>query len=143
MGAEIAVMYNVPDPNDASKKRILRVPIEDVDQLPKTRVLFIIVSQKDPQNPRLNGNRRMAEAHGKDRYCFVFRKEWFLLYGWDDGDFKWRRHLIKPWAEASTVKPDHLPLSPASVVFEGEQLGEGDQDPLWIAAYDQFMEEMH
>jgi len=143
MTAEVAVMYSREDPARAGKHLVRRVPIEDVDLLPKTGVLFIVVSQLDSVNPRLNGARRMSEAWGKDRYALVVRREWHLLYGFDDGDFQWRRHAVEPFAEASSVTPDHLPLSVPSVTFEGAQLGTGPDDPLWIAALKQFNEELH
>ena len=143
MTAEIVVMYASEDPNRAGKRLVVRVPLEDVDQLDKTGVLFIIISQLDDVAPRLNGRRRMAEKYGYDRYTLVTKNKWFLLHGFDDGDFKWRRHLGDPFAADATVKPDHLPLVASSVTFEGSQYGESPNSPEWVAAVAQFQEEMH
>lgn len=136
-------MYKDEDVDRPGKRLVHRVALEDVDEIPKEGVLFIVVSQLDPDMPRLNGRRRMAESHSHDRYALIVKKEWFLLYGWDDGDYEWKRHAVNPWAEASTTIPDHLPLSPATINFEGSQLGDNPESPEWLAAVDQFNKELH
>lgn len=143
--ADIVVMYDEVDPLRPTKRLIVRVEIDQVDTLPKTNVLFIIVSQRDVIDPVLNGRRRMAEAWGKDFYTFMLKRDEFMLLGHDDGYLIWRLHRFtgNPFSEGASQRPDRLPLSPASTAFSGSMLGSSPSDPAWLAAIDQFEEEMH
>jgi len=120
------------------KFKVYRNAIDEIDDIPRHGVLFIIISCVDPVRPRLNGRRRLYEAHSKDRYTLIVRKNNVMLAGWDDGQFEWKG-LADPWAEASTVKPDHLPLAHPAITFEGVQIAPDE----WKKAIKQFMDEMH
>ena len=135
MTAELVVMTSE---RDGDKFRVYRTPIDDVDSIPRTGVLFVIISCEDLVKPRLNGRRRLCEAHGRDWYTLVVRGENVMLAGWDDGDFVWKK-IVDPWVEASTTRPDHLPLVHPAITFKGEFVEKGE----WEKALKQFNDEMH
>ncbi len=135
MGAELVVMT---DEHDGDKFRVYRRPLDQLDDIPRTGTLFIIVSCEDAARPRLNGRRRLVEAHGRDRYAVVLRGGMVMLRSWDDGDIEWKR-LNDPWAESATTRPDHLPLVRAAITFAGILLPAVE----WQRAVAQFNEEMH
>ena len=134
MSAELVVMTSE---KVGDKFKVYRKPLDDIDDIPRTGILFIIISCEDKDRPRLNGRRRLCEAKCHDWYTLIIRKNNVMLAGWDDGDFEWKR-LTDPWAESATTKPNHLPLAKA-ITFEGIFI----QPDEWKKAVDQFMTEMH
>lgn len=131
---EIAVM--------TSDLIIHREFINNVDNLPIDDILFLIVSCLDDKNPRLNGRRRLLEAYGNDHYSLLVRHGWVMVYGWDDGDFEWKRFQTDTPFKELTL-PDHLPLSNYAYNFNGGQLGDTPEHPDWLAALEKFQVEMH
>ena len=134
MSAELVVMTSE---RVGDKFKIYRAPLDAIKHIPRTGILFIIVSCEDTKKPRLNGRRRLCQKCGRDWYTLIVRKNHVMLSGWDDGDFEWKR-LSDPWAEEATTKPDHLPMA-HSITFEGIFI-EPDE---WKKAIAQFMAEMH
>jgi len=135
MAAELVVMTSE---KVGDKFKVYRVPLDEIDDIPRHGVLFIIISCEDTVRPRLNGRRRLCEAHGRDYYTLIVRKNNVMLAGWDDDDFVWKG-LVDPWAEKSTTKPDHLPMAHPAITFEGKFLHKDE----WQKAIKQFNEEMH
>ena len=134
MTAELVVMTSE---KVNGRFKVYRAPLNIIDHIPRTGVLFIIVSCEDGVKPRLNGRRRLCESSGHDWYTFIVQGNNVLLAGWDDGDFVWHG-LDEPWAESSTVRPDHLPMA-RGTTFKGEGIGPEE----WQQAITQFMDEMH
>lgn len=68
-----------------------RVPISDIDQLPKDNVLFISI-QTDLREGK---EKNISSCFGFDNYAIAQKRDnsddWFMLFGWDEGDFVWRR----------------------------------------------------
>lgn len=130
---ELAVMYK-----DLS---IVRVDFDSVDTLVKSEVLFIIASEIDAVNPRLNGKRRVAEIHGWNHYLFLRRRDNFLLTGWDDGMWEWHREDT-PFARDALTPLTQPPVTRyMGVTFEGPDT-ELDSAG-WQVALAKFQAEMH
>lgn len=105
----IEVMY--------SDLRSQRVPIEEIDELPKDNVLFITVLAPD-QEGKL---KRLVARFEFDHYSFGVRKrggvDWVMLFGWDDDDFVWRK-TANPWNPVGRLD-EGPPLGCLHVVFNG------------------------
>jgi hypothetical protein len=123
-----------------------RVPVEEVDKLPKTGVLAIILSCQDSDNPRVTidgvGYRRLTQKAGYDFY--------YLLKYWDDGSWwygfegrdsenlvAFRKDSAKPFADGS-LRVEHPRYNCWSLVFEGQNV----DDETWAEAKTTF-KEMH
>ena len=131
---ELVVMT---DEWDGDKHKVYRTPVNDNDNIPRSGILFMVISCEDTVRPRLNGRRRLCEAHGKDWYTLIVRGQHVMLPGWDDGDLVWY-NLDNPWAEETRVIPDHIPMA-HGITFKGKRI----PDDEWLQAIDQFMAEMH
>jgi len=119
------------------KFKVYRTPLHENDSIPRTGILFMVISVEDSVKPRLNGRRRLCESCAHDYYTLIVRKNHVLLAGWDQFQFVWKG-LVDPWLEASTTHPDHLPMARA-ITFEGVLVSKDD----WLKAVDQAMAEMH
>ncbi|MBU1173011.1 MAG: hypothetical protein KKD44_25905 [Proteobacteria bacterium] len=93
-----------------------RVPIDEIDTLPKDSVLFISVLASDGEKFR-----RLTASFSFDHYALCRRKsggvDWIMLSGWDDGDFIWRK-AANPWNPAGRLD-EGPPLGCMHVVFNG------------------------
>jgi len=71
--------------------KIKKVPIEEIDSLPKDGVLFIKLVT-DTREGKLAG---ISMSHSLDNYAVLHKIEkkadWYMLTGWDDDQFIWRR----------------------------------------------------
>ena len=134
MNAELVVMTSE---KVDGRFKIYRAPIDNIDHIPRAGILFIVVSCSDDIKPRLNGRRRLCQSCGHDWYTFIVQGRKVLLAGWNDGDFEWHS-LDNPWAESSTIRPDHLPMA-RGITFKGKRI----PDDEWQQAITQFMDEMH
>jgi len=120
------------------KFKIYRKALDDLDDIPRTGVLFIAISCEDSVKPRLNGRRRLCQSSGRDWYTLIVRKNNAMLAAWDDGDFEWKR-LTDPWDESATTKPDHLPMSGSPITFRGVWIDTEE----WHKALEQCNNELH
>jgi len=94
-----------------------KVALEEIELLPKSNVLFILITNPDEIGKTAN----VESCSGFDHYAFCKKRtmgtEWIMLFGWDDGEFVWRR-LIKPH-ERGADEQVNPPLGYMHVVFDG------------------------
>ena len=122
-----------------------RVPVEEAHKLRTDGVLFIILSAEDGERPRLNGCRRVAEAHDSDNYMLarlhLNGRSWIMLDGWDDGRFVFKNEE-DPFkgdcrgCESMSRKP---PFGVYHVTFSGVTV----PADIWQEALKLFESEMH
>jgi len=83
MTVEVEVLY--------ANMTTQRAPFDQVDTLPKSQVLSIVVQTDQERGKKKN----IAWSHGFDHYALCqkedARQKWISIIGWDDGDFTWRR----------------------------------------------------
>lgn len=100
-----------------------RVPVGLVADIPKDRVLMIILSAPHPTAPRSQGNSRVAQATGKDFYCLVHKyrdaDHWFMLDGWDATELTTFHRVDHPFAVTSTEVAGSPPFQGLASVFTG------------------------
>ena len=93
-----------------------KVALDDIDQLPKSNVLFILVTCDKEEGKLAN----IAFKSGFDFYALGRKRsaghDWIMLFGWDDDDFVWRKTL-HPHDPGGRV-PVIAPLGCMHVVFE-------------------------
>ena len=150
---EIEVMYG--------DLTTVRVPIAQVARLPRTGVLFMILSAETTEAMSrrvINGKhyRRCSEEYGWDHYAYEFYTgegdPSHLLYGWDDRGFDWVSDPNpfgvldlppRPGTPALPHPDDKINLPPwmqgSALVFSGIQLERAG----WDAAVKKFDAEMH
>ncbi len=136
MTIHIEIMYA-----DFSRRRVY---IDQAHTLPRTDVLFIIVSAPDTIRPRKNGYRRVLQVYGLDWYFFLRGNGKLLLHGWHDHEWV-AKSEADPFADVSIspaqhflTKPPGLPAN--AVVFEGLKI----DDTVWLEqAIPLFDAEMH
>jgi len=79
----ITVLYS-----DLTSKK---VPIDQIDTLPKDNVLFIKLSTDTREGKLAN----ISQVYGFDNYALLQKRDvsddWYMLYGWNEDDFIWRR----------------------------------------------------
>jgi len=113
-----------------------KVSLDAIDSLPKDNVLFIAVTNSLESGKKAN----ITTCFGFDHYAFCQKTHmgstWVLLFGWDDGDYKWRR-LLNPH-ESGSIEQVNPPLGCMHVVFDGVHV----DDSRWKSALDDFHKEM-
>ena len=63
------------------------VPVDEVDTLEKSGVLFVLLSTIEA-----HGERRVVQGlSGLDKYVLLRQPGWAFLWGWIDADFTWRK----------------------------------------------------
>lgn len=112
MSIEVEVLYA-----DLSRAT---VPIEGIEALSQDGVLAIVVRDSAVEGKKRN----IAEIHGFDHYAFCERtamgQPWIALFGWDDGDFMWRRtsnHL-----DIDARDKVDLPFGCMHMIFRGQDV---------------------
>ena len=103
----ITVLYK-----DLSKKTC---HMHDIGDLPKDNVLFIKLSTDTREGKLAN----ISQINGFDNYAVLHKKDgtsdWYMLCGWDEDDFIWRRECN----DCNNRVPVDLPIGRMHVKFEG------------------------
>lgn len=124
----IKVMY--------SNLSIKRELLEDIDQLPKDNVLFILVEDTEREGKLKN----ITSCSGFDNYAFCQRRDssqdWVLLFGWDEDDYIWRRTSKCDGCRDRLVVD--APIGINHVLFRGGSVSQ----EVWPAARAKFDSEM-
>ncbi len=128
MSLMVEMMYQ-----DLSRRR---VSLSNRAALPRTGVLFIILSAPDTERPRLNGYRRVAEKFGTDWYWLGELDGAAQVNGWDDRDFRWVP-LDDPFNPLRESQPPWL--DPEALIFEGGYL----KPEAWERAKAVYYADMH
>lgn len=110
--------------------------LEDIDRLPKDKVLFLLVEDDEREGKLKN----IAACDGFDSYALCRRRDnahdWVMLFGWDEDDYIWRR------TDACVACEDRLvvdaPIGVMHTVFRG---GSVSQEK-WAEAKVKFDKEM-
>jgi hypothetical protein len=109
---EVEVLYA-----DLSRKT---VPLDQLDILLKSEVLAIVV-RTDEETGKL---RNIAFSHGFAKYALCQKQDggqpWIMLFGWDDGDFKWRR--LSNSHDIDALREVPMPIGCLHVIFEGQSV---------------------
>lgn len=104
--------------------------LDRIGQLPKDKVLFILIEDDEKEGKRKN----ITSCFGFDHYALCQKRDksqdWVMLFGWDEGDFVWRSTTSREVVSA--------PIGVMHVVFHGVNV---PQD-VWKAAEKIFNEEM-
>jgi len=103
-----------------------KVPVEEIDTLPKDDVLFIKLST-DLREGKLANISQKSEF---DNYAYLSKHnggvDWHMLYGWDEDDYIWRRECTD--CENRVVVD--APIGTMHVVFRGAAVSQED----WVKA---------
>ena len=87
-----------------------KVPIDQIDTLPKDDVLFIKLS---------SDARNISQIIGYDNYAVLKKHtegdDWFMLYGWDTDEYIWRREC----SECENREVVDAPIGTMHVIFRG------------------------
>ncbi len=112
MSIEVEVLYA-----DLTTRR---VPLDQVDILPKSEVISIVVQTDQETGKRKN----ITWKFGFDHYALCQKEDmgqkWVALLGWDDGDFVWRR-LTNTHDIDARIEAD-LPIGCLNVIFRGQSV---------------------
>lgn len=126
MTIEIEVLYE-----DLKRQK---ETLENINNLPKDNVLFIIATTTEREGKLGN----LSSISGYDNYGLCQKNEsgheWIMLFGWDDGDYVWKREC----ETCENRQEVDIPLGCWSVIFRGRQVSEG----AWQSAKDVFNNEM-
>ncbi len=91
--------------------------LEEIDQLPKDNVLFILIRTDEEEGALAN----ISFAHSKDNYALCTKRnqsaDWVMLFGWDDDDFVWRKTTCVHCPGSKLIA--NPPLGVMHVVFRG------------------------
>lgn len=113
---EVEVLYV-----DLSRQR---VPLDQVDTLPKDKVLAIIVQTDEEEGKKRN----IVWKFGFDHYALCQRETegqpWVMLHGWDDGDYIWRR--LSNTQDADGRREVDAPLGCMNVIFRGQSVTDAE-----------------
>lgn len=97
---------------DLSRKH---APIGEAGTLPKDNVLFILVYT----DQREGKERNISSCFGFDNYALLQKQgngdNWFMLFGWDEDGFIWRRECVD--CENRVVVD--APIGTMHVIFRG------------------------
>ena len=89
------------------------VPVDGVDTLEKSGVLFVLLTTVDE-----NGERKVVQGLSSlDRYVLLRQPGWAFLWGWMDGDFTWRK--VTNGAETSQAIEPAFTFKFPAVEFQG------------------------
>jgi len=95
--------------------KIKQVPIAKIDSLPKDGVLFIKL-KTDTREGKLAG---ISMSHSLDNYAVLHKIEkkadWYMLTGWDDDQFIWRRECD----DCENRKVVDFPVGTMHTIFRG------------------------
>lgn len=109
---EVEVLY--------SDLKSLKASLDNLDALPKDGVLAIVV-RTDEEEGKL---RNITFSQGFDKYALCQKQDggqtWIMLFGWDDGDFKWRR--LSNVHDIDAIREVDMPLGCLHAVFQGQQV---------------------
>lgn len=109
---EVEVLYA-----DLSRKR---VQLDQIASVSKAGILAIVI-QTDEE---IGKKRNIVWSSGFDHYALCQKKdngqEHIMLFGWDDGDFTWRR-VTNPHDNDAKEKVD-MPIGCFNVIFHGENI---------------------
>lgn len=90
-------------------------PVDNVDKLPKDNVLFI----KLRTDTRKGKAGNISSCHSFDNYALLRKRDrsddWFMLFGWDDDTFIWRREC----KECENREVVDAPIGTMHVIFRG------------------------
>ena len=92
-----------------------KVPVEEIDTLPKDEVLFIKLSTD------LRGGKaaNIAQKSEFDNYAYLSKHnggvDWHMLYGWDNKEYVWRRECT----DCVNREVVDAPIGTMHVVFRG------------------------
>ena len=93
----------------------LTVPVGQINDLPKDNVLFIKL-RTDTREGKL-GN--ISQIKGFDNYAVLTKRDggssWYMLYGWDEDDYIWRREC----SDCVNRVPVDAPIGTMHVMFRG------------------------
>jgi len=89
--------------------------IDNIENLPKDDVLFIKLRTDKREGKFAN----ISQIHGFDNYALLHKRDrdddWFMLYGWDEDEYIWRRECDK----CSNREVVDAPIGTMHVVFRG------------------------
>jgi len=89
--------------------------IDNVGNLPKDNVLFIKL-RTDTRDGKLAN---ISQVHGFDNYALLSKRDrddnWYMLYGWDDDEYIWRRECN----ECENREIVDAPIGIMHVIFRG------------------------
>jgi len=95
--------------------KVKKVPIDEIDTLPKDDVLFIKLSTDEREGK--DGN--ISQINGFDNYALLKKSEggsdWYMLFGYDDEDFIWKREC----SSCENRKVVDAPIGTMHVTFRG------------------------
>jgi len=103
-----------------------KVPIDNIDQLPKDDVLFIKLSTDTRQGKLAN----ISQIQGFDNFALLSKIDngdnWYMLTGWDEDDFIWRREC----STCNNREKVDAPIGSMHVIFRGIAVS----DEIWAKA---------
>lgn len=113
MSIRVEVMY--------SDLSIQKESLDDIDKLPKDNVLFILITTTEEVGKLKN----IDACFGQDNYVFCQKRnlgsDWIMLFGWDDGDFVWRK-TTDPHVGCNYKDVVDVPFGFMHVIFRGVQV---------------------